>query len=78
MLECLKTPYIWTLLSYAYLIYDLESAISISDSVFKGLGNVVLTLVILIDKMTCTEIGRKARLFDKLQPGRAGKRINST
>ena len=74
----LENTYIWTLLSFAYLIYDSESAISISDSVFKGLGNVVLTLVILIEKMPCTEIGRKARLFDKLLPGRAGKRINST
>ena len=32
----------------------------------------------VIEKMPCTEIGRKARLFDKLLPGRAGKRINST
>ena len=26
----------------------------------------------------CTEIGKKARLFVKLQPGRARKRINAT
>ena len=29
-------------------------------------------------RSTCTEIGKKARLFAKLQPGRARKRINAT
>ena len=30
------------------------------------------------EETSCTEIGRKAWLFAKLQPGRARKRINAT
>ena len=30
------------------------------------------------DSVGCTEIGKKAWLFDKLQPGRARKKINAT
>ena len=32
----------------------------------------------IVREVACTEIGKKAWLFAKLQPGRAGKRINAT
>ena len=32
----------------------------------------------IMQPFTSTEIGKKARLFAKLQPGRARKRINAT
>ena len=45
-----------------------------------GLAGSLLVFIseMIIHTKTFTEIGKKARLFAKLQPGRARKRINAT
>ena len=59
------------------ILYSLATLFASIQTIFNS-AEVTLKSMSLALTSVCTEIGKKALLFAKLQPGRARKRINAT